>query len=368
MVGLCLVTLSSIAISAETELTWTAPTLNEDGTPYVDPSHYTVLVGCQQSGQYEEQTIDNIPHGVTSLTVTALPEGGMCYFVATATNLQNETSVYSGEATRSFGNVPGAVTNLEITWQESSLVADLVIEAGDTTYDNGDNSNSTTHLLSIPAYASGDLVIVIIPYIASGSGATSTTFPAGTNAEAFTMVVNSAGPGTSFSGYAYSAIGWYKGVGAASATDATFTTAANTRGTLESIVVPAGEWDEANPISTAVSTDNATTGSGTMPAFSANSDDAGGKLMVAYTLDTDTPSSTAPTGYTAFIEQDAGRTSHVLYGRDTAVTASESIAAMSPAGSQNDSWVLYGFIVRPAAGGGGLSIPVAYHHQRMLTR
>ncbi len=56
--------------------------------------------------------------------MTALPEGGDCYFVATATNLVGVTSVLSNEAIKfivaSSLAIPGQVVDTQITWQEST--------------------------------------------------------------------------------------------------------------------------------------------------------------------------------------------------------------------------------------------------------
>ena len=179
-----------LSILATATLTWTAPTLNDDGSDYTDPSHYTVYAGCQQSGQYEEQTITDIPWTQTEITVSALPES-TCYFVATATNLSGVASQYSGEATKTFdAQLPGTITNLDITWQESKQVMSFTFVEGAENDDGGSGGNASITFASAPT--DGDLVVVAIQINsfgdnitdATGSGATFTkTYDDRTNPE-----------------------------------------------------------------------------------------------------------------------------------------------------------------------------------------
>jgi len=159
----CLLMLSSTALAATAELTWQAPTQNVDGSAYSNPSHYTVHVGCQSPGPpYNEQIIDNIPHTVTNLTVSALPEGGTCYFVVTATSLIPETSQYSNEAVKQFGTLqpPGPVTTTDITWQESEppVMAAPVVESvsSDGNVESGGNS------IPFPSGIGSDELLIMI--------------------------------------------------------------------------------------------------------------------------------------------------------------------------------------------------------------
>lgn len=113
----------SIAIAADVDLSWTAPTLNEDGsliatTCATDPG--TCLAGFKiyygtTSGVYDLGP-DNIvdPLAVTH-TVTGLNNNTTYYFVATAYNVAGEESTYSGEATKVIGPVvPGPPLNLTV--------------------------------------------------------------------------------------------------------------------------------------------------------------------------------------------------------------------------------------------------------------
>ena len=121
-VGLLALVVSPICMAGTSTLQWTAPTQNEDGTPLTDPSHYTIRAGCQQPGQYEEQTVGPIPWTQTSIVLSALPELVDCYFVATATNQSGVESAYSNEATNfieSTASLSGPVENLAVTWAET---------------------------------------------------------------------------------------------------------------------------------------------------------------------------------------------------------------------------------------------------------
>ena len=159
----CLLVLSSTALAATAELTWQAPTQNVDGSAYSNPSHYTVHVGCQSPGPpYNEQIIENIPYTVTNLTVNALPEGGTCYFVITATSLIPETSQYSNEAVKQFGELqpPGPVTTTDITWQESEEPVMGVTHIGQDT----DSSQSTTTVSAgaTLTFTDDDLIVALM--------------------------------------------------------------------------------------------------------------------------------------------------------------------------------------------------------------
>jgi hypothetical protein len=123
VVGIWLLTVSSIAISGEAVLTWIEPTTNEDETPLTDLAQYRIFYGCQQSGQYDD--VVNVPAPANTYTVENLPDFGTCYFVATAVKTKGTQSVYSNEASQFMGSldVPGPVADVQITWQESSLMA-----------------------------------------------------------------------------------------------------------------------------------------------------------------------------------------------------------------------------------------------------
>ena len=100
----------------EVTLTWTNATQNEDGTTYDNPSHHEIHWGCATSRVYDQQTPD-IPHAVTSYTITDLPEGATCYFAGKHVNLEGEKSQFSGEAVRSdpdSDGLPYPIISIEV--------------------------------------------------------------------------------------------------------------------------------------------------------------------------------------------------------------------------------------------------------------
>jgi len=121
--------LTSPSFSAEANLSWTEPTQNEDGSPLTDLTSYDIWYGTQ-SGVYDN--VETLLAPATAYTVAGLPDIGTFYFAAKAVNSQGVSSVYSNEATRSFGSleVPGPVTDTTITWREPQVMAISFIGAG----------------------------------------------------------------------------------------------------------------------------------------------------------------------------------------------------------------------------------------------
>lgn len=222
----------------------------------------------------------------------------------------------------------------------------LVITGSDT-YQDGSNTTSTNIDFTLPSYSSGDLVIICYDLWAN-SGSPTVTWANGPNGETVTNVVNSFGD--SGAGGVRIAIGYYIAtagyVGGDMANDSTV----STRWAGAVIIVPSGEYDPDTPISSAVSSDNsaADVTDLDMPAFSANANDGGGKLLVFCASDQDPWNATMPSGYTALEQLDQGRAAITLAGRDSAVTNSESIAAANfdLSGSNTDAIAIYAFIVR----------------------
>ena len=90
-------------------LTWTPPTLNDDGTPLVDLAGYIIYRG-DESGVYVDSITLNDPTA-TSYVWTGLPAGSH-YFVATAFNTAGTESVFSVEASKTFVVAPEPPTGL----------------------------------------------------------------------------------------------------------------------------------------------------------------------------------------------------------------------------------------------------------------
>lgn len=81
-------------VTGSATLTWTPPTLNDDGTALTDLSGYNVYYGTK-SGHYTH-TID--VGNVTTHKVTGLPAGATYYFAVTAYNASRVESAFSTEA------------------------------------------------------------------------------------------------------------------------------------------------------------------------------------------------------------------------------------------------------------------------------
>ncbi len=86
--------LNEIGIGAVT-LSWTAPTLNTDGSPLTDLAGYKIYYGTEP-GHYPE-TIELINPGLTTYVVEYLMPNNY-YFVVTAINSKGIESHYSAEA------------------------------------------------------------------------------------------------------------------------------------------------------------------------------------------------------------------------------------------------------------------------------
>ena len=83
--------------TASINLTWSAPTLNDDGTPLVDLAGYKIYYG-KSSGSYTDQIrIDN--PGLTSYVVSDLTPDTY-YFAATAFNSSGFESRFSDESVK----------------------------------------------------------------------------------------------------------------------------------------------------------------------------------------------------------------------------------------------------------------------------
>lgn len=222
----------------------------------------------------------------------------------------------------------------------------VIIEAGDT-FQDGSNTTSSTLGITVPNYSEGDLVIICIGIWQDNNDDTDVSWPSGPEGETVTSIETGYG-GSGNLDLPMIAIGWFIGAaGGHTSANWDVTTNNATRFDMAGVIVPAGEFNVSNPISSAIGQDFDTTDDSTptMPAFSANANDADGKLLAFIAVDQD-PISGTPTGWTDFQDHDQGRMSIVLSGRDSAVTASESIssASWSIAG---DAWTTYGFIVRP---------------------
>ena len=121
-IALAVLLLPLLTNASEANLSWTPPTQNDDGTPLNDLASYEIWSGCSQTGTYADVEIVLAP--ATSHTVTGLADTGTCYFAAKATNSVGISSVFSNEASKLMAqvSVPGAVTDIAITWAESQAL------------------------------------------------------------------------------------------------------------------------------------------------------------------------------------------------------------------------------------------------------
>lgn len=234
----------------------------------------------------------------------------------------------------------------------------LVIEAADWTQSSS-NVSSTSLSVSHAAYADGDLVLVLLTYWQDNNNTTDVTAPSGPNGETITVIDSNYGHGTINSDTNNMFLGWFIGNGAASAGSMTFTSNDATRFNAGTCVVPSGEFDPTTPISGNYGQDVGSGTTQTIPGFTTASDDAGGKIIAWLSIDQDPLSGGPATGYTSFINDDAGRVSHAISGRDTEASNSESVSSIAPY-SANDHWTAWHFLVRAnnqvvAPGTGSLS-------------
>lgn len=231
---------------------------------------------------------------------------------------------------------------------------DVVIEASDVTQSGTDTTQSTFNV-TLPAYSNGDLVIINVGIWQDNNQTQGVSFPAGPNSETMTEITG---------GYAGSgnadlpciAIAYYKATANYAGGTVTLTADHSTaRWNCAVVVVPSGEYNSTTPISSADSKANSGITNVTdedMPAFTANSDDGGGKLLCFCVSDQDPWSATQPSGWTELERHDQGRVAINLAGRDSAVTDSESISAATfdLNGFAFDALAVYGYIVKaPAA-------------------
>ncbi len=114
-----LVALPQPTDTGQANLSWTPPTLNDDGSPLTDLASYEIWHGCSQSGSYD--TVEIVLAPATTHIAAGLPDTGTCYFAAKATNSVGASGVFSNEASKFMGQaiLPGVVNDTEISWQES---------------------------------------------------------------------------------------------------------------------------------------------------------------------------------------------------------------------------------------------------------
>jgi hypothetical protein len=217
-----------------------------------------------------------------------------------------------------------------------------VIEAADGT-GTAITTAADPWAINHPAASTGDLLIWLLTWDDS-TNVTSVAAPSGPNGETINSI---AGPiasnGTEIRQQAFYTIA----TGSWSSGTLSFNPSNTETVTATCIKVPAGEFNASDPIGAAATRASAGTAESSVlsPAFSAESGDANGRLVLLFGSDAD--AITAPgSDFTTVRNQTAGGVGHLVGVRDSAVSASESIAALT-ATITSDSWCSIGFVVKP---------------------
>lgn len=220
------------------------------------------------------------------------------------------------------------------------------IEAADTT-SSGDNATTPTTpwAMSVPAAATGDLIIAIIAWDDSVNN-TGVTLANGPNGETWTQVHGAGVPASSGTEVRMNAFRTIA-TGTWSAGTIAVTPNANEQWTATVIKVPAGEFDATTPIgATAIRNSAGTAESSVLkPDITAGATDGSGRLVWAGAVDVD-PLVTLANGYTSIANNDRGQVALGVAIRDAAVTANEAVTDGTWS-IASDSWCSYAFIVRP---------------------
>jgi len=126
---------TAASLAGEATLSWSAPTHNEDGTLLTDLAGYNLYAECGSESGYP-RTVQNLPSAADSYVWQSLPDNTECRFVATAFNSADEESQHSGVATYFIDGepqaIPGAITNLVVTWESSTAGGGVMADAVDS--------------------------------------------------------------------------------------------------------------------------------------------------------------------------------------------------------------------------------------------
>ncbi len=149
---------SSFSEAGEANLSWTPPTLNDDGSLLTDLASYEIWHGCSQSGSYTDVEVILAP--ASTHIASGLPDIGTCYFAAKATNSAGVSSVFSNESSKLMGalELPGIVDDTTITWAESQDMPATFVGSNSASSSTG-TVPSVTHGLTI---LENDVVVAVI--------------------------------------------------------------------------------------------------------------------------------------------------------------------------------------------------------------
>lgn len=344
--------LTSPSNSAEADLSWTEPTQNEDGTPLIDLTSYDIWYGCDESGVYD--SVETLSAPATAHTVVGLPDVGMCYFAAKAINSGGESSAFSGEATRVMGSleIPGVVTDTQITWRESVAMTTPVIEEGDIT-SSFNNSADTTPSVDYPAYESGDFLVMAIQ--ADDDIDSQVLGEPANGPDGETLLSGFTTPGQGNGGTNGPTTGIIAWIGGSSQIAGSLDWSLDGAGEQwggRTIIVPAGEFDASTSLG-AISAYSGNVNDANMPTdtWVAGASDGGGKIVVFFGSDADAISAAA-SGWTMLANADHGAIAMAVGLRDAAAVDSTSITSVNFTAVATTSSSQIGFIIRePVVGG-----------------
>mgnify|MGYP001593548329 CR=1 FL=1 len=106
LVGIAILIAGSVLVYAlpyqpKTTLTWTAPTINTDGTPLTDLSGYKLYWGTVSGTYTGSKDVGNVLTANIQQALAITPRGNYC-FVVTAYDLALNESSYSNEICNDF--------------------------------------------------------------------------------------------------------------------------------------------------------------------------------------------------------------------------------------------------------------------------
>lgn len=216
-----------------------------------------------------------------------------------------------------------------------------VIEAADVT--STAQVDATVWPVNVPNCSTGDGLIFCIIWDDSAN-VTSVTAPTGPNGESITAVRGiQASNNTEMRMQVFETIC----TGSWTAGTVDFTPSAQEQAHAHVIRVAAGEFDAANFIGASGGASSASTAETDVlsPAFSANSDDTDGRLVILKGADGSGDITPPASGFTT-LASTSPTVASLLISRDTGVSSAESIPAYTSTLAVADSWATIAFIVR----------------------
>lgn len=240
-------------------------------------------------------------------------------------------------------NGSGGYTLVPTVGSVAGVTGTIVV--GDAT-NSGNNTASTQWSVSVPAAATGDLILVNIGWDDSTT-TTDVVLSSGPNGETPNEINDTgvASGATAVRAKCY----WLKATGTWAGGVIIGTPTASEQWTATVIKVPAGEFDATTPIGVIGSSVSAGIGNPWTAAITAGASDGDGRVVDWVVGDTDDPDGSIA-GWTEIASIDRGAVGANFMVRESTVTNSESIAAQSGLTLPTPTnWVTVGYIVRPPA-------------------